>query len=95
MKLTRQEVQHLAQLARLRLTDDEEAQLTEELSRILEFMDKLNQLDTAAVEPLAHVIDIVNAFREDEVTNRPSPDAILANAPATDQSFFQVPKILE
>ena len=95
MKLTRQEVQHLAQLARLRLTDDEEAQLTGELSRILEFMDKLNQLDTTAVEPLAHVIDIVNAFRDDEVTNQPSPEAILANAPATDQSFFQVPKILE
>lgn len=95
VKLTREEVQHLAELARLRLTEDEEAQLTDQLSRILEFMDKLNQLDTAAAEPLAHVIDIVNAFREDQVTNEPSPDAVLANAPAKDQTFFRVPKIIE
>ncbi len=96
MKLTREEVQHLAALARLRLTEEEETQLAGELSRILEFMDKLNQLDTTAVEPLAHVIDIVNAFREDQVTNPASPETILANAPAKeDQTFFQVPKIIE
>ena len=46
-------------------------------------------------EPLAHVVDIVNAFREDKVTNRPNIDALLANAPARDETFFRVPKIIE
>jgi aspartyl-tRNA(Asn)/glutamyl-tRNA(Gln) amidotransferase subunit C len=95
MKLTREEVQRVAMLARLRLTAEEEEQLTEQLDKILQYMDKLNQLDTARVEPLAHVIDVVNAFREDQVTNRPNAEAVLANAPAKDQSFFQVPKIIE
>jgi aspartyl-tRNA(Asn)/glutamyl-tRNA(Gln) amidotransferase subunit C len=95
MKLTREEVQRVATLARLRLTADEEAHLTEQLDKILQYMDKLNQLDTSRIEPLAHVIDVVNAFREDQVTNRPNPDALLANAPAKDQTFFQVPKIIE
>jgi aspartyl-tRNA(Asn)/glutamyl-tRNA(Gln) amidotransferase subunit C len=95
MKLTREEVQRVATLARLRLTAEEEAHLTEQLDKILQYMDKLNQLDTSRIEPLAHVIDVVNAFREDQVTNRPNPDALLANAPAKDQTFFQVPKIIE
>lgn len=95
MKLTRDDIRHIAALARLRLSADEEARLTEQLSRILQYMDKLNQLDTSRVEPLAHTVDIVNAFREDKVTNRPNPRAILANAPAKDQTFFKVPKIIE
>ncbi|HZA56128.1 MAG TPA: Asp-tRNA(Asn)/Glu-tRNA(Gln) amidotransferase subunit GatC [Candidatus Udaeobacter sp.] len=95
MKLTREEVQRVATLARLRMTAEEEAHLTEQLDKILQYMDKLNQLDTSRIEPLAHVIDVVNAFREDQVTNRPNPDALLANAPAKDQTFFQVPKIIE
>ena len=95
MKLTREEVQRVATLARLRMTAEEEAHLTEQLDKILQYMDKLNQLDTSRIEPLAHVIDVVNAFREDQVMNRPNPDALLANAPAKDQTFFQVPKIIE
>lgn len=95
MKLTRDEIRRIAALARLRLSADEEAQLTEQLSRILQYMDKLNQLDTSRVEPLAHTVDIVNAFRQDKVTNQPNPEAILANAPAKDQTFFKVPKIIE
>ena len=95
MKLTRQDVQRVATLARLRLTAAEEDRLTEQLDNILQYMDKLNQLDTSHIEPLAHVVDIVNAFREDKVTNRSNADALLANAPAKDETFFQVPKILE
>ena len=95
MKLTREDVQRVASLARLRLTAEEKDQLTEQLDNILQYMDKLNQLDTSHVEPLAHVVDIVNAFREDKVTNRPNIDALLANAPARDETFFQVPKIIE
>ena len=95
MKLTREDVQRVASLARLRLTAEEKDQLTEQLDKVLQYMDKLNQLDTSHVEPLAHVVDIVNAFREDKVTNRPNIDALLANAPARDETFFRVPKIIE
>jgi aspartyl-tRNA(Asn)/glutamyl-tRNA(Gln) amidotransferase subunit C len=95
MKLTREDVQRVATLARLRLTAAEEDRLTEQLDKILHYMDKLNELDTSHIEPLANAVDRVNAFREDKVTNRPNPDALLANAPAKDDSFFQVPKIIE
>jgi aspartyl-tRNA(Asn)/glutamyl-tRNA(Gln) amidotransferase subunit C len=95
MKLSREEIQRVAMLARLRLTAEEEERFTEQLDKILQYMDKLNQLDTSEVQPLAHAVDIVNAFREDEVTNRPNVDALLANAPERDETFFRVPKIIE
>jgi aspartyl-tRNA(Asn)/glutamyl-tRNA(Gln) amidotransferase subunit C len=95
MKLTREEVQRVAALARLRLTTEEEERLTEQLDKILQYMEKLNQLDTSEVQPLAHAVEIVNAFREDKVTNHPNVDTLLANAPARDETFFRVPKIIE
>jgi aspartyl-tRNA(Asn)/glutamyl-tRNA(Gln) amidotransferase subunit C len=95
MKLSREEIQRVAMLARLRLTAGEEERFTEQLDKILQYMDKLNQLDTSEVQPLAHAVDIVNAFREDKVTNQPNVDALLANAPARDETFFRVPKIIE
>jgi aspartyl-tRNA(Asn)/glutamyl-tRNA(Gln) amidotransferase subunit C len=95
MKLSREEIQRVAMLARLRLTAEEEERFTEQLDKILQYMDKLNQLDTSEVQPLAHAVDIVNAFREDEVTNRPNVEALLANAPERDETFFRVPKIIE
>ena len=95
MKLTRAEVQRVALLARLRLTDGEEAEFTEQLDHILGYMDKLNQLDSAYVEPFSHGSVAANAFREDKVTNQPNADALLANAPDRDATFFKVPKILE
>jgi len=95
MKLTRAEVRRVAVLARLRLTDDEEAEFTEQLDHILGYMDKLNQIDSANVEPFSHASVANNAFREDKVTNQPNADALLANAPDRDATFFKVPKILE
>jgi aspartyl-tRNA(Asn)/glutamyl-tRNA(Gln) amidotransferase subunit C len=95
MKLTRAEVQRVAQLARLRLTAAEESALTEQLDNILGYMNKLNQIDTANIEPFSHADDRNNAFREDKVTNQPNADALLANAPDRDATFFKVPKILE
>ena len=95
MKITREEVQHVALLARLKLSPEEEEVLTGQLDRILQYMEKLSQVDTSRVEPLAHVVDIVNAFREDQVTNRPSADGLLANAPGREKNFFKVPKIIE
>ena len=95
MKITRDEVRRVALLARLQFSPQEEEILTGQLDKILQYMEKLNQLDTTGVEPLAHVVDIVNAFREDRVANQPSPDAMLANAPARERDFFKVPKIIE
>lgn len=95
MQLTREEVQKVATLARLHLTAEEEEHLTEELDAILRYMEKLNQVDTSRVEPFTHAVDVVNAFREDKVTNHPNVEALLANAPDTDQTFFKVPKIIE
>ena len=94
MKITRKEVQEVAHLARLQFSGTEEELLTQQLDKILQYMEKLNELDTTNVEPLAHVIDIVNAFREDRAANEPSPE-LLANAPAKHNSFFKVPKIIE
>jgi len=95
MKITREEVRRVAVLARLQLSPQEEETLTGQLDKILQYMEKLNKLDTANVEPLAHVVDIVNVFREDRVANQPSTDALLANAPAREKDFFKVPKIIE
>ena len=83
-------------LARLRLTPDEVTQLTEQLDRILAYMDKLNQLDTSQVEPFSQPVNADNGvLREDKVLNGPNADALLANAPDRDNSFFKVPKIIE
>lgn len=95
MKITVDEVRRVAALARLEFSPADEELLTTQLDKILQYVDKLNELDTDKVEPLAHVIDIVNAFREDAVTSRPSPDELLANAPAKEKELFKVPKIIE
>ncbi len=88
-------MQHVAALARLDLTEEEQEQLTTELDSILGHMEKLSEIDTTDIEPLAHVIDVVNAFREDRIVNQPRTNELLANAPARDDDFISVPKIIE
>ena len=95
MKITSEEVRHVATLARLDLAQDEQERLAGELDRILEYMDKLNELDTDGVEPLSHAVDVVNVLRPDRVVNQPRTDALLRNAPARDDDFLSVPKIIE
>jgi len=95
MKITSEEVRRAALLARLKLTPEEEAELTPQLDSILAYMDKLAEIDTAAVEPFSHAMDSVHALREDKVTQHPNADALLANAPDRDGTFFKVPKIIE
>jgi aspartyl-tRNA(Asn)/glutamyl-tRNA(Gln) amidotransferase subunit C len=95
MKLTGDNVQRVAALARLRLTAEEESRLTDELDKILQYMAKLDQLDTSEVEPMVHPVAMVNPLREDRITSQPKPDTILANAPARHDHFFRVPKIIE
>jgi len=95
MKLSPEQLQEIALLARLRLTPQEEARLSTDLDSILRYMDKLNQLNTEHVDPFKHTITGINAFREDRVTNPPDPELVLANAPDRDGTFFKVPKIIE
>ncbi len=95
MKLTRADVQRVAVLARLRLTEEEESELTAQLDAILAYMDKLDEIDTANVAPFSHATDTTNAFRADKVTNQPDADALLATAPDRDGTFYKVPKIIE
>jgi aspartyl-tRNA(Asn)/glutamyl-tRNA(Gln) amidotransferase subunit C len=95
MAITREEVQRIALLARLRLTFKEEGRLAEELGNILEYVAALQGADTSGVEPMAQVLETANALRDDLVTSRPNTEALLANAPAADGNFFRVPKIIE
>jgi len=94
MKIDRAEVEHVAALARLRLTEAEVDKMTGQLNSILTYMEKLNELDTAGIEPMAHALNVFNAFRED--TPRPSlkPETALDNAPDRDRTFFQVPRVI-
>jgi aspartyl-tRNA(Asn)/glutamyl-tRNA(Gln) amidotransferase subunit C len=94
-KISLEQVRHVARLARLKLSAVEEESLQADMSEILTYVDKLNQLDTSAVEPTAQVGEAGTPMREDAVTNQPAPEVMLANAPARSRSFFRVPKIIE
>jgi aspartyl-tRNA(Asn)/glutamyl-tRNA(Gln) amidotransferase subunit C len=94
-KIDEAQVRKVAKLSRLDLTDTEIKEFTGQLEAILEYVDKMNQLDTEGVEPLAHCLPISNCLREDTVTDSLGADAILANAPQRDGNFFKVPKILD
>ena len=90
MKLTIDQVRHVAELARLGLADEEMERLTGELSKILDYIDQLEQLDTSTVEPTAQVGGLVDVFREDEVLDSLPAAAALANAPASEDGYFRV-----
>ncbi|RLA80101.1 MAG: Asp-tRNA(Asn)/Glu-tRNA(Gln) amidotransferase subunit GatB [Deltaproteobacteria bacterium] len=94
MKITVQEVEYVARLARLRLSDEEKEVFTGQLNTILEYMDKLNELDTSGVEPTFYVVPHHNAFREDEVRAPMDREEIMANAPSRKGDFFRVPRII-
>jgi aspartyl-tRNA(Asn)/glutamyl-tRNA(Gln) amidotransferase subunit C len=94
-KITREEVEHVARLARLELAEDEKARMTAQLDAILGYIEKLNQLDTSAVEPTSTVIPMVSVMREDEVRPSLTQDQALANAPDREDIFFRVPRIIE
>ncbi len=95
VKISRDEIRHVALLARLALDPAEEDAMTATLDAILTYMEKLGELDTSDVEPTAHILELPQAWRDDIVTNAPDTDALLANAPARDGDFFRVPKIIE
>ena len=95
MKLNRKDVEHVALLSRLELSENELDKYTGQLDAILEYIDVLNQVDTSAVEPMAHVLEIRNVMRADEVQPSLPREAALQNAPDAEDGFFKVPKIVE
>ncbi|MGQ5711580.1 Asp-tRNA(Asn)/Glu-tRNA(Gln) amidotransferase subunit GatC [Desulforudis sp. DRI-14] len=92
--LTRKDVQHVALLARLELTPEEEEMYTSQMGRILDYARILQDLDTGEVPPTAHVLPLQNIFREDEVGEHLDVEDVLANAPDRKGNFFRVPKIV-
>lgn len=95
MPVTIKDVEYIANLARLEFKEEEKEKFTEQFNRILEYMDKLNELDTSNVEPLYHVIDLKNVFREDVVKPSYPREEILKNAPSRTEYFFKVPKVIQ
>ncbi len=88
-------VRHVAQLARLNLSDDELTHYAEQLSRILKYIDQLNELDTSDVPPTAHAMPVQNVFREDQIAAAWTAERALHNAPAREDNLFKVPKVLD
>lgn len=94
MAVSKKDVEHVALLARLRLSDDEVEVYTKQLSQILEHAGKISELDTSDFEPTSHPLPIKNVYREDEVRVSLSKDDVLLNAPERESGAFKVPKII-
>jgi len=95
MKITKAEVEHVARLARLELTEEEKDTFTGQMDAILAYVEKLNELDTSGIIPTAHAVPMENAFREDLLVPSIGTDNALANAPDRVEDFFRVPKVIE
>ena len=95
MKIDKKVVEYVAHLARLELQPEEIDLYTQQLDRILVYMDKLNSLDTTAVGASSHVIPMANVFREDAVNHNFQPEEAVGNAPERKGTFFKVPPVIE
>jgi len=94
MKISKNEVEHVAHLARLTLTDEELVKMTGQLDNILSYVDKIEELDTSQVVPTSHVFSVSNAFREDVEKESLTQTEAVRNGPQQDGEMFQVPKII-
>ncbi|MDD2968522.1 MAG: Asp-tRNA(Asn)/Glu-tRNA(Gln) amidotransferase subunit GatC [Lachnospiraceae bacterium] len=88
-------IEYVGILAKLELSEEEKEQAKKDMNRMLDYIDKLNELDVTGVEPMSHVFPVTNVFREDIITNADSRDRILANAPAQKEGCFKVPRTVE
>ncbi|HET6461456.1 MAG TPA: Asp-tRNA(Asn)/Glu-tRNA(Gln) amidotransferase subunit GatC [Syntrophales bacterium] len=95
MKITKEEVEYVAHLARLDFSEAEKVKFTSQLNDILMYMDKLNEVDTTGIEPMSHAIALQNAFRDDAVEESLGLELSLSNAPEARGPFFRVPKVIE
>lgn len=94
MAVTKKDVEKIAELARLKYSDEELENFTPQMNNILSYMDKLNELDTENVKPLSHPVEQTNVFREDKLKTSISKEEALKNAPAKDANHFKVPKVI-
>lgn len=92
--IKREDVEYLSRLIRVELNEEEKRKFEKELGKILEYVEKLNEIDTENIEPTYHVIPIKNVFREDIPQSSFPKEEILKNAPDKDENFFKVPKII-
>ena len=95
MSVDQATVRRIARLARIRISDNEVPKLEGELNRILDWIELLNEVDTANAEPMTSVVSMQMRKREDAVTDGGYPDRVTANAPQSDDNFYMVPKVVE
>ncbi len=91
--ITIKDVEHVAKLARLELTEEEKEKYSKQLGDILKYVEQMNKVDTNGVEPMSHAIPVVNVMREDVVVSEQTKEELMANAPSKEDGFFRVPKI--
>lgn len=94
MSVTKKDVEYIANLARLKFSDEELENFTSELNEILNYVEKLNELNTENIEPLSHPIENINVFREDQLKPSINREEALKNAPSSTEEFFKVPKVI-
>ena len=94
MKINRNEVEQVARLARLDVNELDVEKLTSQLNTVLTYIDKLNELDTTSIEPMAHALPLYNVFREDDLKPSLESGRSLDNAPEQDGPFFRVPRVI-
>jgi len=95
MKITKKDVEYVANLARIEFTEQEKEKFTRQLGKILEYMDKLNKLDTGNVPATSRVLPLKNVFREDESVRSDSFQDIISNAPEKEGNYFKIKKVIE
>lgn len=93
--ITNETIEYVSILAKLELSDEEREQAKKDMGRMLDYIDKLNELDTSGVEPMSHVFPVQNVFREDVVTNGDGSEETLKNAPEEKNTMFVVPKTFD
>lgn len=93
--ITLKDVEHVAKLARLGLTEEEKEKFAGQLSSIISYVEQLNEVNTEGVEPMAHAIEFCNVFREDKVDEAGLRKELLSNAPQEEDGYFRVPRIAD
>lgn len=95
MGITRKDVEYVARLARLKLSEEEIEKYSQQLAKILEYINKLNELDTSKTPPTYHVLPLTNVFRDDKVRPSLAKEEILSNAPESEEGYFKVKRVIE
>jgi len=95
MSLSEKEVEHIAELAKIKITEKEKKQFTKQFNEILQFFHQLDEIDISLIKPTFHVVDIKNRFRDDHIETTLSTEETLKNAPKKEKNFFKAPKLFD